>query len=175
MIKESLPEHISSIFVSQLTPDRLFAILLPALGEFLQCDRVFLYLRNPDLGVGKVPFCWTKNAEIPTIYDEDWLLEPPSLAQEDPMFAAALQAKPSLFIENVETTNPQVLNLQFEQKTFGHQALIHGHICEEGKLWGVLQPCIFKHYRVWSEYEKTVFLHIIQAITPYAIAYVTHY
>ncbi|MBE9186190.1 hypothetical protein IQ270_16225 [Microcoleus sp. LEGE 07076] len=60
------------------------------------------------------------------------------------MFAAAWRTESAIFVEDVETANPEVVNKDFEAKQFGHRALIHAHLCDEGLLWGVLQPCLFK-------------------------------
>ncbi|MEG4573247.1 hypothetical protein QUA56_11210 [Microcoleus sp. N3A4] len=48
------------------------------------------------------------------------------------MFAAALRSEPSIFVEDVETVNPEFVNKDFEAKEFGHRALIHAHLCADG-------------------------------------------
>jgi GAF domain-containing protein len=172
MIQQPLPPTIINILTWHQTPDTLFSHLLPVLGEFLQCDRCFLYLRDPQTRLGKVPYCWVRADDVPMIDDEGWKLESESLPDKDPMFAAALRNKSSIFVEDVETADSRVLNRQFEQENFGHRSLIHGHLYHDGKLWGVLQPCIFGEPRVWTEYERLVITHVVQKIIPLAIAYV---
>ncbi len=157
---------------SSLSSEDFLASLMPTVGEFLNVDRCFLYLRNPQTQLGRVPFCWTRDAGIPTLYDQDWKPEPDALTDEDPMFAAALRTEPSIFIEDVEATSSEVLNAQFEKENFGHRALIHGHVCDQGQLWGVLQPCVFGCPRVWSQDERLTINQLIQEITPKAVAYV---
>ena len=164
--------QLQAILRSQAPPEDVFTALLPLLGEILQCDRCFLYLRNPDNQLGKVPFYWRRNLDIPEILDADWKLEPKSLDQ-DPLFTAALQAKPSVYVEDVETADPQIVNRTFERENFGHRALIHAHLRQDGRLWGILQPCIFGHPRTWSASDRAVMTEVEQAITPLAIAYVT--
>ncbi|MEX0270628.1 GAF domain-containing protein [Leptolyngbyaceae cyanobacterium UHCC 1019] len=164
--------HLQAILRSQATPDEVFAALLPVLGEILQCDRCFLYLRNPNTQLGKVPFCWRRNLDIPEILDIDWKPEPKSLDQ-DPLFTAALHAKQSVYVEDVETADPQIVNRDFEQENFGHRALIHAHLRQDGQLWGILQPCIFGQSRIWTASDRTIMTEVEQAITPLAIAYVT--
>ncbi|MBD0268534.1 MAG: GAF domain-containing protein [Cyanobacteria bacterium Co-bin8] len=157
------------------TPDAVFTALMPVLGERLNCDRTFLYLRSPQHRIGRVPFCWRRSEEIPEVYDPDWKPEPLSLVEEDPMFAAAVRAKPSIFIEDVETASPDVLNRAFEAKTFGHRALIHAHLCQDGELWGVLQPAIFGRPRVWNQTERALIDEVVTRLTPVAIAYVSEH
>ncbi|XGV96836.1 MAG: GAF domain-containing protein [Leptolyngbya sp. BL-A-14] len=170
---DCLPPAIASLLTASSTPEALFDALMPALGAFLDCDRCFLYLRDPATRLGRVAFCWKRHPDIPTVYDQDWKLEPADLPDRDPMFAAALRTDPSIFVEDVETASPQVLNRQFEQESFGHRALIHAHLCHDKQLWGVLQPCVFDHSRKWTPAEREVIAQIVPAITPKAIAY-TH-
>jgi GAF domain-containing protein len=154
-------------------PDQVFAELLPLLGKTLQCDRCFLYLRDPNTSLGRATHCWRKNPEIPEILDPAWKPEPDSLSQEDPLFAAALKAEPSIFVEDVEAADPQIVNRSFEQKNFGHRALIHAHLRQDGKLWGILQPCLFGQPRSWSEPDQSLIQQLTEQLTPLAIAYVT--
>lgn len=170
-----LPHSIVNILNTSLNPDVLFKALLPELGSYLDCDRCFLYLREPSTGLGKVPFCWVRNDNIPMLDDEGWNLDSPSLPDRDPMFAAALRTEPSIIVEDVETANPNILNKQFERETFGHRALIHAHICSKGQLWGVLQPSVFGHPRHWTELEQAAIEQLVQAITPFVIVYVMSY
>ncbi|MBW4693361.1 MAG: GAF domain-containing protein [Lyngbya sp. HA4199-MV5] len=169
---DRLPSAIDHLLTASLTPEALFKALMPALGAFLGCDRCFLYLRDPKTRLGRVPFCWIRHAEIPLVYDQTWKLEPASLAEEDPMFAAALRTDPSIFVEDVETASPQVLNRGFERQSFGHRALIHAHLAFDHQLWGVLQPCLFGRPRQWTAAERQAIAQIVQTITPEAIAYV---
>ncbi|RCJ21930.1 histidine kinase [Nostoc minutum NIES-26] len=168
----ALPTTIQSILDSYSELDSIFAAILPALGEVLECDRCFLYLRNPQTQLGKVAFCWRRNQQIPIIIDSDWKLEPVSLPEEDPLFAAALRTDPSVYVEDVETASPEIVNKEFERRNFGHRALIHAHLCENGQLWGILQPCVFGQKRVWSEFDRTVVTQLESQLTPLAIAYV---
>ncbi|WP_017651928.1 GAF domain-containing protein [Fortiea contorta] len=172
MSQLNFPPAITNILESDLPADIFFPKLLQAVGEFLQCDRCFLYLHNPNLYLGKVAFCWVRTPNLPSIHNEEWVSQPSSLVDEDPMFAAALRTQPSIFVEDVETADSQILNRQFEQENFGHRALIHAHICDDGQLWGVLQPCIFNHPRIWTEYEREVINNIVEKIAPLTVAYI---
>jgi GAF domain-containing protein len=168
----TLPESIQNILDKYSEPDAMFAALLPALGEILQCDRVFLYLRNPQTKMGKVDYCWRRNSDIPLVKDIDWKPEPANLPEEDPLFAAALRTEASIYIEDVETADPKVVNREFERKEFGHRALIHAHLCWDNQLWGVLQPCVFGNKRVWSAGDRAVVNQVENKIVPLAVAYV---
>jgi GAF domain-containing protein len=171
-MNEVLPVSIAQVFAVSPTLEALFTALMSALGESLECDRCFLYLRDPKTQMGRVPFCWVRDASVPKIYNPDWKLERKSLALEDPMFAAALRMSPSITVNDVETASPQVLNLRFEQENFGHRALIHAHLCQDQFLWGVLQPCVFNVPKYWSTEEQRLVDQVVSLITPHAIDYV---
>lgn len=172
MNQPDIPALIAKIIESSPTPDVIFSELLPSVGEFLQCDQCFLYLHNPQRNLGKVAFCWVRTPDIPTIYNENWEPQPLSFSDEDPMFAAALRGKPSIFVEDVETAGSEVLNRKFEQENFGHRALIHAHIQQDSQLWAVKHPSVFGRPRIWTEYERVVINNIVQKITPLTVDYV---
>ena len=88
------------------------------------------------------------------------------------MFAAAVRAEPSIYIDDVETASPKVLSQDFEKQNFGHRALIHAHLCHENELWGVLQPCVFSNPRTWTQKEQLAIEQIVQAVTPIEIDYI---
>ncbi|MDX2240965.1 MAG: GAF domain-containing protein [Leptolyngbyaceae cyanobacterium bins.302] len=172
MMYSVIPNKIQEIFNRSDSVDTVLSSLLPFLGNALECDRCFIYLRNPDTKMGKVPYCWCRTPQIPQILDAHWKLEPASLSDEDPMFAAALRAEPSIFIEDVEAASSDTLNRDFERKNFGHRALIHAHLRQNGQLWGVLQPCIFDRPRHWTTADRQLMLEVEQSVLPFAIAYV---
>lgn len=168
----SLPDSLETVLSTNHEPDAVFSALLPALCDVLQCDRCFLYLRNPYTKIGKVAYCWRRNPDVPDVRQDDFQPEPETLVQEDPMFAAADRAEPSIFVEDVETADPSVLNLAFEQKHFGHRALVHAHLRDAGLMWGILQPCMFGQPRVWSEFDRSIIAQLEARLTPLAVAYV---
>lgn len=172
MTDQALPTVLDNILATNREPDAVFSALLPALGEVLQCDRCFLYLRNPQTKIGKIPFCWRRSDQYPDVTDSDWKKEPESLPAEDPLFAAALHAKPSIFVEDVETASPEVVNRDFERNNFGHRALIHAHLCQDGVLWGILQPCVFGQPKAWTQFDHFVISQLEDKITSLAVAYV---
>jgi GAF domain-containing protein len=169
---QALPDSLEKIFINCSEPDAVLSALLPALCEELQCDRCFLYLRNPKNNIGKTAYCWCRNPNVPNVGHDDLRKESESLPQEDPLFAAALQTKPSVYVEDVETASPDVVNVEFERQSFGHRALIHAHLCRDGVVWGILQPCVFGQPRVWTERDRAIISELEQRITPLAMTYV---
>lgn len=167
-----LPQKIAKILTIEAL-DELFSPLMEEIGKSLKSDRCFLYLRHPDTRWGKAAFCYCRHDHIPDVTTEQWERESASLEQEDPMFAAALACQPSIFIEDVATAKPQVVNREFERKHFGHRALIHAHLCCEGELWGILQPCLFEQPRHWTSSDRQLIFNLIPPLTPLVRQYVT--
>ncbi len=167
-----LPKSIQNILDTQSEPELFFPAMLAAIGEVLECDRCFLYVRDPQTQKGKVAFCWRRNSEIPEILNSDWETQPEWLPQKDPLYAAALRMEASVYVEDVETASSEILNREFERSSFGHRALIHAHLCLDGQLWGILQPCVFGEKRVWSEFDRAVITQLEAQLTPLVIAYV---
>lgn len=170
--EQDLPKIISQVFADNSEPNAVFSALLPGLCEVLKCDRCFLYLRDPYTRTGRTPYCWLRSDQYPDVSTKTWKTEPLSLPEEDPLFAAALRTASSIFIEDVETADPEVVNRNFEAQNFGHRALIHAHLCQDGMLWGVLQPCVFNQPRIWSDFDQFVVNKVVEKITPLAVDYV---
>ncbi|QHT68920.1 GAF domain-containing protein [Rhodocytophaga rosea] len=138
-----LPSTFENLFNAGLAPKVLLEQLLPLIAEALQADRCFLYLRNPWKEKGRIEFCYCRNPAVPDVKEPERKNDTEELPLVDPLFAAALQTKPSIYIADVSTADPAMVNRNFEEKTFGHRALIHAPITENGQLWGILQPAIF--------------------------------
>jgi len=125
---------------------------LDLIGPHLRADRCFLYVRNPEQERGRIAFVWRLDEAVPDPR-HDWQDDTGELPKEDPLFRAALAAQPSVYVEDVDAAGPEVLNQEFERRTFGHRALVHAHLTENGHLWGILQPCLFGHPRHWTPAE----------------------
>lgn len=161
-----LPANLEAIFAECQTPELLFDALLPEICAVLQTDRCFLEVRKPKERISRI-FCWRQSDRFPDM-TTDWQPEQP-WENEDPLFAASLRTEPSIFVEDVETASPTVVNREFEAKNFGHRALVHAHIAKDGVLWGILQPCVFDHPRVWSESDRAIIDELTDRLLPYVI------
>ncbi|HEY9663896.1 MAG TPA: GAF domain-containing protein [Allocoleopsis sp.] len=159
-----LPPALDTLFVTYSDPEALFTALLPEVCQILQTDRCFLMLRQPATRRYRI-LCWRRKPDYPDISTDGWQDEG-EWEQEDPLFAAALQGEESIFVPDVETADPSVLNREFERQNFKHRALIHAHLWQDGQLWGVLQPCIFGQPRDWSEADRLLIDQIVQRLTP---------
>jgi GAF domain-containing protein len=166
---KSLPASLATIFTDHTDPETIFNALMPSVCDVLQTDRCFLEVRNPQHRLYRV-FCWRRSEQFPDMTTDGWQKELP-WELEDPLYAAALRAEPSIFVEDVETASPDVLNIDFEHKNFGHRALIHAHICEKDVLRGILQPCVFNHPRIWSESDRAIIDQLVEKLKPFVVQY----
>lgn len=138
----------------------LLEAVVEQVGRYLGADRCFLYLRQPSQRHGRIAVQWRRNdrnvgPNIPDVIQPDWQPDTDELPQEDPLFRAAITGQPSVYVADVETADPNVLNRDFENHTFGHRALIHAHVWADGQLWGILQPCVFGQPRIWTTDDRT--------------------
>ena len=171
MTNAPIPAGIETLLVSTQAPGPVLYDLLALIGEELRVDRCFLYVRNPQSVMGRIAFCWCRNAGIPDVTEPAWKTDI-SIALKDPLFAAALKAEPSIYIEDVETADPAVVSREFEARTFGHRALVHAHITEGRKLWGILQPCVFGQPKAWTSAERRFVETLLPRLKPLVIAYI---
>lgn len=166
---QPFPATLDAVFARHHEPESLFQALLPAICNVLNTDRCFLEVRQPNRRLYR-DFCWRRSSEFPDFSTDGWQPEN-RWEEEDPLFAAALRAAPSIFVEDVETADPEVLNLAFERRYFGHRALVHAHICQRDVLYGILQPCVFGKPRLWSEFDRAVIDGLVDRLKPFVIQY----
>jgi GAF domain-containing protein len=101
----------------------------------------------------------------------DWI-EEGDIAAKDPLMAIAFRTPEAVFVEDIETAGPNIVNLGYERKEFGHRALIHAPICYENSLFGILEPCVFETPRVWTEGDRKVISEIQEKLGPLVAVYV---
>jgi GAF domain-containing protein len=140
--------------LSQPDPADALNQALALIGPHLRADRCFLYVRDPARQRGRIALVWRLDEAVPDPR-HDWQDDTGALPRQDPLFRAALAAEPTVYVDDVEAAGPEVLNREFERRTFGHRALIHAPVLDaQGQLWGILQPCVFDHPRHWTGAER---------------------
>ncbi len=154
----AFPTEIELAFATPGGADAVFDALMAALCTALRADRCFLYLRDPATGWGAVVACAAVEDRWPDLRS-DPAPEPPDLAVQDPLMAWAHRSATALFVDDVETAGPDVLDLDFERDGYGHRALVHAPIVDpwpDGALLGILEPCVFGAVRHWSEADRAL-------------------
>lgn len=169
---ETLSAALDDLLSNDQTPAETLNAVVQTVGTVLNAERCFLYVRQPDQRHGRIAFCWRNDETIPDVIQPDWQPDTTDLPREDPLFRAAIEGRPSVYVDDVETAGPDVLNQEYEHKTFGHRALIHAHIQRDGQLWGILQPSVFIGPRPWTEIEKGHLEAILPRLQPLIAAYV---
>ena len=147
-------------------PETVLNEVVRLVGEALHADRCFLCIRNPATRQSRIAFVWRRDESVPDVRPEhsEWVDETP-LPADDPLYAAALAGRPSVYVDDVQTAPPGVLDREFEARTFGHRALVHGHVVADGTLWGILQPAVFGQPRGWTEPDR----HFVELLLPQLI------
>lgn len=171
---DSLSTAIDALIAEDRSPSDTLTEVVHYVGQALNADRCFLYVRQPEQARGRTAFCWRKNDRVPdrNTIQPNWQPDTTELPAEDPLIRAGLNMKPSVYVDDVETASPEVLNRKFEEETFGHRALIHAHVQQDNQLWGILQPCMFGHPRHWTDTEKAAIEAVLPRIQPIIAAYV---
>ncbi|SNR81442.1 GAF domain-containing protein [Hymenobacter mucosus] len=162
--------ELEAVLSTALVPAEQLQQALDLVGPQVRADRCFLYVRDPAKGKGHIAFVWRLDEAVPDPR-HDWQDDTTDLPQQDPLFRAALADKPSVYVEDVLQAGPEVLNQEFERRTFGHRALVHGHITSQGQLWGILQPCVFAHPHHWTAAER----EYLEAALPLLLPVVQRY
>jgi GAF domain-containing protein len=164
-----LPPEIEAAFEAD-DAQAVFDALMPPLTVALAADRCFLYLRDPATGRGGTVACWSSNEQWP---DMRGPFEPEmeDLFTIDPMMGIASRDPAALLIGDIETAGPEILNLEFERNDFGHRALIHAPIYDEGELVGILEPCTFGDPHPWSEEDRVLTAAVQDRLGPIAGAW----
>lgn len=171
---QDLPQTINQLLLAGYSPAQTLDKVCQCVGRALKADRCFLYVRQPKHQRGRTAFCWRSHPGIPdkNTIRLDWQPDTDELPAQDPLIRAGLAMKPSVYVDDVTTAGPGVLNQHFEQETFGHRALIHAHIQADNQLWGILQPCMFGSPRHWTDEEKIQVEAILPSLVPVIAAYV---
>jgi GAF domain-containing protein len=147
----------------------VFDALMPALCAVLSADRCFLYLRDDSTRRGGTVASWSADERWP---DMRRAFEPEldDLFTIDPMMGIAARNPEALFIADVETAGPEILNLEFE-RDFLHRALIHAPVYDEGGLIGILEPCTFGDPHPWTEADRSLTAAVQERLGPVAGAW----
>jgi hypothetical protein len=116
----------------------------------------------------------------------DWIVEE-KWELDDPLYRAALQLKPSIYVEDLhQAASEGLLDLEFENKHMFHTAFIHGHArwpllsseenasmhgSTEQQFYGSVQPAVFDGPRVWGDEVRELMEKCLVRIAPVMKAY----
>ncbi|OON68490.1 GAF domain-containing protein [Hymenobacter sp. CRA2] len=153
------------------SPETVLNEALALIGPHVGADRCFLYVRDPARGRGRIALLWRLDEAVPDPR-HPWQDDTGALPTEDPLFRAALAAEPTVYVDDVDAAGPEVLNRDFERRTFGHRALVHAPILDaDRQLWGILQPCVFGHPHHWTAGQREYLEAALPLLLPVVQAY----
>jgi len=166
-----LPDSITTILQDNQAPDAVFTALMPAVVDILQCDRCFLFIRDPQRQRTRITHGYSRASRWPTMVQSDWSQESPDLNANDPLTLSAYESPEAHFIEDIETAPPGTLDINLERSVFGHRALIHAPIYHDEEFYGVLEPCVFDAPRQWTEGDRTLIQGLQQVLGTWVFRY----
>ncbi len=168
-----MTDDLRALLDGDAAPDELLGALMPALSAALDCDRCAVFLREPESRLSRMTHVWQRRPEYALAREgSDWREESASLVEDDPMFAEALRNPAALYIEDVLSADPALVNGAYEVEHFGHRALVHAPLYHDGEMYGILEPCVMGAPRVWSETDRAIVAEVQERIAPAAAAYV---
>ena len=166
-------DDVKAVFDRNGTPDETLKALMPVFAKALNCERCVMFLRDPMTDRGRAVHRWHSEPKFALDRpDRGWQPNPPDLAKVDPMYGEALVNPEALYIEDIETAGPAVLDLDFERKYFGHRALAHAPIFHKGELYGVLEPSSMVNPKKWSAADKALVAEVQKQLGPIVAEFV---
>ncbi len=171
-----MTEDLQALLTSGASPDALLDRLPAAYAAAIDCDRCVLFLRDPHTRRARATHAWQRKPEYALARDDaGWPVESPSLPDDDPMFAMALGDPAALYIEDVLSADPALVNGPYEVAHFGHRALIHAPLYHDGLMYGILEPCMIEAPRAWSDADRANTALVQESIAPAAADYVARH
>lgn len=171
---QPVPDEIAAILASDASPDAALSALMPVLVRALGTDRAFVYMRDPV--ARRVAFTHGFSA-IPGWRSFDggaWRPEPNPATLAEPMLKKAFSDPAALFVEDIETAAPGVLNADLERRVFGHRALVHAPLYHEGAFYGILETAVRDRPRVWTADDRALITWLQPRTARLAAAYLGH-
>ncbi len=169
----TIPAELEAVFAGDASGDEKMTKLMQELCDALNCDRCLLFLRDPDTRKGRCTHGWETDPGFAFDRPDDgWADEPANLEAEDPMFAEAMHNPEALFIEDIETAPPDLVNAEYEREVFKHRALVHAPLRHGDKVYGILEPCTMVEPKAWSEQDREITAWTMKQLTPIAIDYI---
>jgi GAF domain-containing protein len=178
MTDSVIPESLLAWADSKGDPDTKLDAVMRLYAEALDSERCILYCREPDLRRANTTHAWWSEEPYAVTWESwfssEWVDEGPPNA-EDPLFAAALVSPEAIYIGDIENDPTGLVNVEFEQRIFLHQALIHAPVYYQGKCYGILEPSVFGHPREWSATDRAITEWTQEKLGPIVAEYVaTH-
>ena len=149
---------------------------MPALCEALDCDRCVLFPRNPKTSKWAMTHAWQARPEFALGRPAGaWSLPADNEGELDPMYAHSMTSPEVLFIDDIYTAPPALVNADFEAQHYGNRALAHAPIYRGDDYYGLFEPCTIDRPHDWTPERRRLVLRAQDLIAPVVAAYVAEH
>lgn len=196
----NLPSPLDKVFAERNDMSVFFDRLMASLAQLLDCDRCYLYLRDPKFYFCQIPHCYCAVPEIPDLRQTEKKTESFYSTKSDPLLAAAFNCSLPIFIEDLEqilnrldnksellekrqeeiSQEAKILlgtkvssdNQEWKQEYVGQKSLIQAPIYQGNRLWRFIQAAQFNRRRPWTKFDRSLVSLTVDRITPLITMYV---
>ena len=158
-MSNDLNNHLRELFASEDDVCDVLQSLVEVIGKGLRADRCCLFADNPVNGMSRLSHQWMAQGAPPLQRDDGWSVSE-RLGKDhpkyDPLWEEAFVNPEALYIDDIRTAGPEVLNRDLEERFYGHRALIHAPLYLDGAMYGILEPCVFGEPRPWSAADRAL-------------------
>ncbi len=169
---DDIPRALAALLDDDADPDDVLGRFVEAYAKAIGADRCVLFLYRPERRLCCRTHAWHARPEwaLPR-FASGWTPLPEDLADQDPMYALALVDPDAVYIDDIETADPTLVNAAHEREHFGHHSLIHAPLHDDGVLLGVLEPCTMAAPKVWTPLDKRITawsqVHLLPVVKAY--------
>lgn len=165
---------VKSTVNSDLSADEKLKKLMSAIVSEMNTDRCFIYMRDPIKRQTAFTHGYTPLEDWRSFDGGGWSREPDPETLGEPMLKKAFTDPTALFIEDIETAAPGVLNKSMERSVFGHRALVHAPIYHETRFYGILEIAVRREPRVWTAADRSLVEWLQPRVAKIAAEYLGH-
>lgn len=171
-----LPSPLDKTFAHSQELPSFFNNLVRDVNKILGSDRCYLYLRDPELLLYQVTHCYCTDPSIADLTQAEPTTEPYYIFEQDPFFAAALEKKSNIYVDDIQNLilqeQAKEQDSSWSSNYLEHKALIQAHLVIEEQLWGIIRVEQFQKLRPWTKFDRDLINLIGDRITPLATVYV---
>ena len=171
---QATTQEIEAILAGSGSADEKLTTLMPALVRTLSTDRCFIYMRDPRRRMTAYTHGHSTMTDWPARPGGSWRPEPNPASLNEPMLKKAFTDPTALFIDDIETAGPSVVNLAIERGVFGHRSLIHAPLYHSGTFYGILETTMRRVPRNWSAGDRAIVVNLQPAVARLAAEFLGH-
>ena len=172
-MSNGIPDTLSALLGNDAaSPDRVLDDFVGAYARAICADRCVLFLYRPERRLCRRTHAWQARPdwELPR-FATGWTTLPEDLAEQDPLYAMALENPEAMYIDDIESADPALVDAEYERENYGHRSLIHAPLYDRDVMLGVLEPCTIAAPKVWTAADREITRWSQAALLPVIKAY----